>query len=91
MSTNLPTAVAARAAELNGEVVRLDRGTDAYEGCASGLVMWSRPNKHFPEGQEFITHLFYVREGEDVAVFEAGTYGDRDDAETAWTRRVRTI
>lgn len=91
MSTNLPTAVANRAAQLNGEVVRLDRGTDAYEGCASGLVMWKRPNEHFPNGEEYVTHMFYVREGEDVAIFEAGTYSGKDDAEAAWERRVRTI
>lgn len=89
--TNIPTAIANRAAEMGGEVVRLDRGTDAYEGCAAGLVMWKRPNEHFDGGEEYVTHMFYVRKGEDVAVFEAGTYGDLADANTAWARRVRTI
>lgn len=35
--------------------------------------------------------MFYVRPGEDVAIFEAGTYSDRAEAEDAWERRVRSI
>lgn len=91
-TTNIPGAVAARAAEMGGEVVRFERGTDAYEGCASGLVLWKRPSKyHNEDGHEHITHIFYVRPDADVAIFEAGTYGEASDGEAAWARRVRTI
>lgn len=94
MRTNIPTAVAARAAEMGGTVVQMVQGEDAHPGKASGLVHWKRPNEHLANNEEHVTHLFYVsdtwKDG-NVAIFEAGTYGDQSDAETAWERRVVTI
>lgn len=91
-STSITAAVEARAAELGGEIVQIKRGKDAYEGCVSGLVHWKRPSQyHNEDGFEHVTHLFYVRPGDDVAIFEAGTYGEASNAEAAWARRVGSI
>jgi hypothetical protein len=90
-TTEIPTAVAARAAEMGGTVVQFRQGSDAYAGCASGLVHWKRESQYHKDGFEHITHVFYVREGETVAVFEAGTYGEASDADKAWDRRVVSI
>lgn len=86
-ATNILAAVEARAAEMGGTVVQTKRQADAYAGCAAGLVHWKRPNEHLPNGEEHITHVFYVRPGETVAIFEAGTYGDEESALAAWARR----